>query len=81
MIKDRIVGVLKTYLGKYVENIERISDRLNYSILQGITYETINTALLFLFISIRDWSIFIGGLGPVQKVIGHILFSSPYITR
>ena len=25
-------------------------------------------------VDIRDWSIFIRGLGPVQKVIGHILF-------
>ena len=28
---------------------------------------------------IRDWSIFIGGLGPVQKAIGHILFFAKII--
>ena len=28
---------------------------------------------------VRDLSIFIGGLGPVQKAIGHILFSAKMI--
>ena len=30
-------------------------------------------------VHMRDWSILIGGLGPVQQAIGHILFSAKII--